>query len=95
MALLPKDRNNLLFYVAMHMAACLTGVPEPTMSQLSKIKLDSITYDRVDGSFDAVKKEYEILGATDQIAKGTALLQKVKADLSTRFVNASGQIILL
>ena len=80
-----KDRNNLLFYVTMHAAACLAKRAEPSISNLAAIKIDSITDNLINSSVDDVRPLYDALGATDQVAKGRALLARVVQDLQNRF----------
>ena len=80
-----KDRNNLLFYVTMHAAACLAKRAEPSISNLAAIKIDSITDNLINSSVDEVRPLYDALGATDQVAKGRALLARVVQDLQNRF----------
>lgn len=77
----PKDRNNLLFYVAMHLAASLLKKSNPTVVEVASIKPDAITSKAIDSSIEAVKKAYDKLGATDSVAKGTDFLSQVMDDL--------------
>jgi hypothetical protein len=83
--LAPKDRNNLLFYVAMHSAACLVGIATPKVQALSDIKVEAITEDVLTESVKAVEVAYKALGGNDQVAKGPQLVLAVKQDLSKRF----------
>jgi AIPR protein len=81
----PKDRNNLLFYIVMHVAACLAGKARPSVKELSTIKVEEITARIIDGSFKSVKARYDALGASDAVAKGTQLLLEIKSELECRF----------
>lgn len=83
--LVPKDRTNLLFYVAMHAAACLAGMATPTIKDLVTIKPDALSREVLQASFDVVRELYEKLGSNDQVAKGPKLLIDLKQSLSTQF----------
>jgi AIPR protein len=87
--LLPRDRNNLLFYIAMHAGSCLSGKAEPSMVELGAIDSTAITDEVVNASFDAVTPLYQKLGASDQVAKGPSLLRAIKKELEERFAAAS------
>lgn len=80
-----KDRNNLIFYVAMHAAACLANKSKPTADDLSKIDVNKVTKELVDGSFDVVQPMYVKLGGTEQVAKGGQLVADVRQELEVRF----------
>jgi hypothetical protein len=83
-----KDRNNLIFYVAMHLASCLAGKVKPSASEIASVPLESITPEVIEESIAEVKGHYDGLGATDQAAKGTGLLPLVEKSLSERFAAA-------
>jgi hypothetical protein len=83
--LAPKDRNNLLFYVAMHASAALAGVSAPSSDQLATIAPGSITDVMMNASIATVEPIYRQLGANDQTAKGTQFLAALKAKLSEQF----------
>ena len=78
----PRDRNNMLFYVLMHAAACLAGSKTPTAAELASVKVASITDAVLDKSIDAVRAVYDKLGASDQVAKGPDLVATLKATLT-------------
>ena len=80
----PKERTNLLFYVAMHVAACLVGSAKPSIEQLADVDIDTVTDEVIANSIEAVKPIYESLGGTDLVAKGTLLLPKTVDDLNSR-----------
>lgn len=86
-----KDRNNLLFYVAMHAAKCLSEKAEPSLKELASIEPSKIDEYILGESLDAVYPLYHSIGATDQAAKGTTLLPKVKNELKARFPTISAQ----
>lgn len=78
----PKDRNNLRFYVAMFAVARLVKDGSPTASELAKLDLSRLDADLMRVSTDTARHEYEALGANDQAAKGSQLVDAVKAKIS-------------
>lgn len=80
--LAPKDRNNLLFYAAMHASATLVGVAQPYPEQLATIKPETITEKLMQASIDCVEQLYRDLGGNDQVAKGANMLIALKAQLA-------------
>ena len=72
-----KDRNNLRFYIAMHVAAKLTGKVPPNSSDLVRADLSILTPNLIQKSTDLVQAEYKALGGTDQVAKGNQLVGAV------------------
>lgn len=76
-----RERNNLPFYVAMHLAAVATGKRAPTAAQLAALNIDALNDAVVKASLDAVKGSYAKLGGGDHVAKGTALIGVVRSDL--------------
>lgn len=84
-----KDRANLLFYVAMHVAASLVQKVAPSIADLSSINVDTLTDKSLEDSFGIVKGIYDELGASDQVAKGTQLLSKLKQKLSDQYPPSS------
>jgi hypothetical protein len=83
--LLPKDKNNLIFYVVMHVAGVLAKSKAPTVPQLAAMAADKIDDKTVEQSLAAVKALYDKLGATDQVAKGAVLPAEVKGLLAALF----------
>jgi hypothetical protein len=83
--LAPKDRTNLIFYIAMHVSAVLVGKSTPTIHDLLAIMLDSLTPDLLSSSLAIVKNIYDMLGASDQAAKGAQLLVDLKEHLNNHF----------
>ncbi|KVM04128.1 abortive phage resistance protein [Burkholderia ubonensis] len=83
--LAPKDRNNLLFYVAMHASAALACASAPSSEQLAAIAPESITDAIMNASISTVETIYRQLGANDQTAKGTQFLAALKEKLSEQF----------
>lgn len=76
-----KDRNNLRFYVAMHIIATLSGRAHPSREDLAKLDLSKLDDARIQASLVLVKAEYDALGGTDQVAKGPSLLEAVHVKL--------------
>jgi hypothetical protein len=79
--LVTKDRNNLRFYVAMHVVAGLANKPTLSAGELAKLDVSKLSDASIKASLDVVKREYGALGSTDQVAKGRSLLDAVKAKL--------------
>lgn len=77
-----KDRNNLRFYIAMHVAAKLTGKVTPSSSDLARGGLSNLTPILIKQSTDLVQAEYKTLGGTDQVAKGNQLVAAIKHRLA-------------
>lgn len=84
-----KDRANLLFYVAMHVAASLAQKAAPSITDLSAINVDALTDKALADSFGIVNIIYDELGASDQVAKGTQFLIKLKQKLSDQYPPSS------
>lgn len=84
-SLATKDRNNLRFYVAMHAIATLSGKACPSRDDLAKLDLLKLDDDWINASLVLVKAEYDVLGGTDQVAKGPALLEVVRTKLASDF----------
>lgn len=82
--LAPKDRTNLLFYVALHVAAVLAGKAAPTIRDIAGIRPEALTSTVLDTSLAVVKPLYDSLGANDQVAKGTQLLTDLKIVLAAQ-----------
>jgi hypothetical protein len=76
-----KDRNNLRFYVAMHVVAEAANEPMLSAEELAQFDVGKVQEQLIEASLQAVKGEYDALGATDQIAKGRSLLELLKARL--------------
>jgi hypothetical protein len=81
----PKDRTNLLFYLAMHASAALVGSATPYPNQLAAIKPEVITDEVLQDSIAVVVPLYRDMGANDQVAKGPQLLTNLKAKLAEQF----------
>lgn len=83
--LAPKDRTNLLFYVAMVSSAVLAGKAEPKVDDLVAIDVAVIDVSVMGSSMDVVEPIYRELGANDQISKGPLLLARLKQALTERY----------
>ena len=57
----PKDKNNLLFYVAMHAASKLAGQRRPSNKELAKIQPTDITEAILEESVKTVKLSTQLL----------------------------------
>ena len=72
---LPENRNNLRFYVAMHAVAGVGSLLGPNaIADFDTTELDGIS---INNSLDYVQSKYLELGGNDQVSKGTALLQAI------------------
>ena len=73
-----KDRNNLRFYVAMYSAAKVIGKVAPSSGELADVDLSKFDGVLLQQSTTLVQAEYKALGGTDQVAKGSQLVDAVK-----------------
>jgi hypothetical protein len=80
----PKDKRNLMFYAAMHLASAVTGSASPNWHQIKDINVAKITIDQISISYQSVKRSYAALGGDDNAAKGVALVQRVKSSLKRK-----------
>lgn len=76
-----KDRNNIRYYIAMHIATTALGMKKLHPTDIAKINLADITDTEIGSSTTVVRLEYDNLGATDKVAKGSELLSAVVAKL--------------
>lgn len=76
-----RERNNILFYVAMRTVAISTGKIKPSASDIAAIDLSSVDNDAIRESLEAVKALYESMGGSDQVAKGSQLVEALKAEI--------------
>ena len=77
-----KDQTNLRFYVATYLASLLCRKAIPAIQEIANIPLATVSESMLDESVAAVQEDYKTLGASDQTAKGTELIAKIKAKLS-------------
>ncbi len=78
-----RERNNLLFYVAMRVAAIAAGKKAPGASDIAAIDTTSIGEEAIRKSLAAVKALYDSLGGGDQVAKGGKLVEMLKTEIET------------
>lgn len=76
-----KDRNNIRYYIAMHVAAQATGANNVNPSGLANLDLSKIDDAALLASTSIVRGEYDALGGSDKVAKGSQLLSAVVAKL--------------
>lgn len=76
-----KDRNNVRYYIAMHIAAKAVGAAKVNPSNLAKLDLSKIGDTELSASTATVRNEYATLGGSDKVAKGPSLLSAVLAKL--------------
>lgn len=78
-ALAAKDRNNIRFYVLLHLICGMVGSNTPELTKIAQLDPTAITDDMIDRSVAAVKEIYNRLGGSDQVAKGPQLRDAVLA----------------
>ncbi len=80
--LAPKDRNNMLFYIAMCVVSTLSDKAAPNEMDMAGINCDGITENILEKCFRVVETFYISLGANDQVAKGPQLTRLLKEHLA-------------
>ncbi|WP_324657262.1 AIPR family protein [Burkholderia thailandensis] len=78
-----RERNNVLFYVAMRVAAIAVGKRAPTATDIAALDLGTIDDEAVLKSLAAVKALFDSLGGDDQVAKGSQLVQLLKTEIES------------
>lgn len=76
-----RDRNNLRFYVLMDTLVRAVEKPNPAMKDYASLDPKSVSDEQILSSINRVKKLYDDLGGTDQIAKGTEFLKRLKESI--------------
>jgi hypothetical protein len=76
-ALSATDKGNIRFHVAMVAVALILGRPKPTVDEISKIDLATMTDTKISEATAAVFDAFKQLGASDAIAKSADFLAKV------------------
>ena len=76
-----RERNNILFYVAMRTVAISTGKIEPKATDVAAIDLAVVDENAIRKSLVAVKALYDSLGGSDQVAKGSQLVKELKTEI--------------
>ncbi len=72
-----RIRTNLKFYVAYAVVCEALEKSEPTVDEIKEVYL-SIENKHLEKAYNAVNKEFQNLGATDQIAKGGYFIENIK-----------------
>ncbi|MFC5423847.1 AIPR family protein [Bosea eneae] len=72
-----RDRSNLRFYILYWITAKHTKKLTPSAGDVSKLDAKTINDPEIEKATDEVWNIYQILGATDQIAKGTELRKRL------------------
>ena len=80
-----KDKNNIKFYAALELGRAITSEVIPSLTSLRDVATNPIDKVAVSSAISKVRKEYEILGGTDQVAKGPDL--KIRLDTFHSFEN--------
>jgi hypothetical protein len=78
-----RERNNVIFYVAMRVAAIASGKKKPMAADVTAIDPASVDEDAIRTSLAAVKELYDGMGGGDQVAKGSQLVEALKAEIVT------------
>ena len=77
--------HNLRFHVAMATTCLVLGSGTPDAEQLAALKVSSITKDILQECTDSVWSLYKELGATDNVAKGPDLKDKLLTQIRQRY----------
>ncbi len=83
--LAPKDRTNLLFYIAMVVSAVLTQKAVPKIKDLAALDPTKIDWATAQEGAAIVEPIYKSLGGNDQVSKGPNLLAALKTVVEERF----------
>lgn len=78
-----RERNNVIFYAAMRVAAIAAGKKKLNAADVAAIDLVSLDEDDIRKSLAAVKTHYDGMGGGDQVAKGSQLVEALKAEIET------------
>jgi hypothetical protein len=81
-----RERNNVIFYVAMRVAAIASGKKNLSAIDVAAIELTKLDSNAIKESLSVVKRLYDDLGGGDQVAKGSQLVELLKAEISSLFV---------
>lgn len=73
----PKDKNNILFYVAMYVASRLAQKAKPNVQELARVDPGKIDQAAIEEGVKIAYEEYAALGASDAVAKGSNLQSKL------------------
>lgn len=72
-----KEITNIKYYIAMMVGIALTGTKSDMINKLSELSAINIPVTTLSSSLDTVLAKYNELGASDQIAKGTKLVESL------------------
>ena len=78
-----RERNNVIFYVAMRVAAIALGKKKPNAVDVAVIDPASVDEDAIRKSLAVVKELYDGMGGGDQVAKGSQLVEALNAEIGT------------
>jgi hypothetical protein len=73
-----REQNNLRFYVTMHASYAIAGEWNPEPAKIATLDASHIDENLLTTTRDIVMGHYLALGGTDQIAKGSALVERMK-----------------
>lgn len=76
-----RHRTNLIHYVLMVAASKATGLKQPSVQAIAKIKKGQMKDELIQKALAIVQPIYKGLGENDKVAKGTELVKRVKAAL--------------
>ena len=83
---LPRgEKLNLMFYVAMYSVCVALKSVRPNRKSISGLNVDLLTDEVLHDCYEKVLLRYKELGSDDRVAKGSELVQLVKADLVAKF----------
>ncbi len=77
-----RDRNNLRFYVAVHLVWSALETSTPTAEEIAGLTTAELSASAISSSISSVEKHYNDLGATDQVAKGQELKKLIRTDVA-------------
>jgi hypothetical protein len=81
-------RLNMLFYVAMYATCIALKSAKPRRPTIAALDISAVTDAVLEDSYEHVRDAYQLLGGDDKVAKGTALVEKLKSELQIRFGTA-------
>jgi hypothetical protein len=77
----PTQKNNLKFYIVMVYTCIIQNSMNLTPKQLNGMEGRPVDEEKLQEAYILVKNIYENLGGTDQVAKGSEMLKKIKEEL--------------
>lgn len=78
-----RDITNIKFYIAMVVACKITHSSTDIAGKLSELPRVVISDEALNAAFEIVWQKYQLLGGSDQVAKGTELVKSIKSVLLT------------